>query len=62
MRLDTKLDTLLKGQKDLETRIENFEKKFNDNDSSSNTKNIDPEFVKVRKQLYINYCMSISVN
>jgi hypothetical protein len=48
MRILSKLDKLITGQKQLETRISNIEKSINNNNSNNNSNNTnDPDFVKV---------------
>jgi hypothetical protein len=46
--MDSKLETLITGQKNLEERILNLEKLINDNNNNdSNNNSIDPDYVKV---------------
>jgi hypothetical protein len=48
IRMDSKLETLITGQKNLEERILNLEKLINDNNNNdSNNNSIDPDYVKV---------------
>ncbi|GET60976.1 hypothetical protein GLOIN_2v1591384 [Rhizophagus irregularis DAOM 181602=DAOM 197198] len=44
----SKLEVLITGQKNLETRLSSIEKKLNDNNKNNNN-TIDPEYVKVIK-------------
>ena len=60
MRIDTKLEILIAGQKNLEERMINLEKGLNKNNNDSN---IDPDFMKViNNNMYISYCISILIN
>jgi YbbR domain-containing protein len=44
----SKLEVLITGQKNLETRLSSIEKKLN-NDNKNNNNTIDPEYIKVIK-------------